>query len=40
VFVSEKYAPYTIYDLERREPRIRFLTRERLQEFIDSMAIG
>lgn len=40
VFVSEKYAPYAIYDIERREPRIRFLTRERLQEFIDSMAIG
>jgi len=40
VFVSEKYAPYMIYDVEKREPRIRFLTRERLQEFIDSMAIG
>lgn len=40
VFVSEKYAPYAIYAIERREPRIRFLTRERLQEFIDSMAIG
>lgn len=40
VFVSEKYAPYMIYDVERREPRIRFITRERLQEFIDSMAMG
>jgi len=40
VFVSEKYAPYGIYEVEKREPRIRFLTRERLQEFIDSMAIG
>ncbi len=40
VFVSEKYAPYAIYEVEKREPRIRFLTRERLQEFIDSMAIG
>jgi hypothetical protein len=29
-----------IYDLERKEPRLRFITRERLQEFIDSMAIG
>lgn len=40
VFVSDKYAPYMIYDVERREPRIRFITRERLQEFIDSLAIG
>lgn len=40
VFVSEKYAPYMIYDVEKREPRIRFITRERLQEFIDSMAMG
>lgn len=40
VFVSERYSPYMIYDVERREPRLRFITRERLQEFIDSMAIG
>ncbi len=40
VFVSEKYAPYMIYEIERKEPRLRFITRERLQEFIDSMAIG
>ncbi len=40
VFVSAKYAPFMIYSLERNEPRIRFITRERLQEFIDSMAMG
>lgn len=40
VFVSEKYAPFMIYALERNEPRIRFITRERLQEFIDLMALG
>lgn len=40
VFVSEKYAPFMIYDTERNEPRLRFITRERLQEFIDSMAIS
>lgn len=40
VFVSEKYAPFMIYDVEKRDPRIRFITRERLQEFIDSMAMG
>lgn len=40
VFVSEKYAPYMIYELERNEPRLRFITRERLQDFIDSMAMS
>ncbi|CAN5791251.1 hypothetical protein BH23ACT4_BH23ACT4_17170 [soil metagenome] len=40
VFVSEKYAPFMIYDIERNEPKLRFITRERLQEFIDSMAIS
>lgn len=40
VFVSEKYAPFMIYSLEKNEPRMRFITRERLQEFIDLMALG
>ncbi len=40
VFVSEKYAPFMIYSLEKNEPRLRFITRERLQEFIDLMALG
>jgi hypothetical protein len=40
VFVSEKYAPFMIYSMEKNEPRIRFITRERLQEFIDLMALG
>lgn len=40
VFVSEKYAPFMIYTLEKNEPRLRFITRERLQEFIDLMALG
>lgn len=40
LLVSEKYAPYQIYDWERREPRCRFLTRERLQKLVDSLALG
>lgn len=40
LFVSGKFAPFAIYDIERREPRIRFLGRERLQRFVDSLALA
>jgi hypothetical protein len=40
LFVSDKYAPFGIYEKEAREPRIRFLTRERLQKFVDGLALG
>ena len=40
MFISDKYAPFLIHDVESREPRIRFITRERGQQFIDSMAMG
>lgn len=40
MLVSAKYAPFSIYDHERRDKRIRFITRERLQKFVDSMALG
>ncbi|MEX1207625.1 MAG: hypothetical protein WD652_01035 [Acidimicrobiia bacterium] len=36
---SEKYAPFEIYDRERRDGRVRFVTRERLQGFIDAFAL-
>lgn len=39
LFVSDKYAPFGIYEKESREPRIRFLTRERLQKFVDGVAL-
>jgi hypothetical protein len=39
MLVSEKFAPFSIYDRERRDPRIRFVTRERLQKFVDSMSL-
>lgn len=40
MFVSDKFAPFSIHELERRNPRIRFVTRERLQKMIDSMSLG
>lgn len=40
LFVSEKFGPFAVYDMERREPRIRFVTRERLQKLIDALALG
>lgn len=40
LLATEKYAPFQIYEREKREPRIRFLSRERLQQFIDGVAVG
>lgn len=40
MFVSEKFAPFSIHDIERRDPRIRFVTRERLQKLVDSMSLS
>lgn len=40
LYVSEKYAPFEIYERERREPRIRFVTRERLQKMVDALALS
>jgi hypothetical protein len=40
LLVSEKYGPFEIYGLEKREPRVRFITRERIQKLIDSLAIS
>jgi hypothetical protein len=39
LLISEKYAPFEIYDRERRDRRIRFVTRERLAGFIDALAL-
>jgi len=40
LLVSDKYGPFEIYEKEKREPRVRFVTRERLQRFVDSLALG
>ena len=36
---TDKYGPFSVYDKEKRESRIRFITRERLQAFVDSVAM-
>ncbi len=40
LLVTEKFSPFEIYDRERREPRMRFITRERVQAFVDALAVG
>jgi hypothetical protein len=39
MLVTEKFGPFLVYDKERREPRVRFITRERLQTFVDSFEL-
>lgn len=40
ILVTEKYSPFEIYERERRDKRMRFITRERLQQFVDALALG
>ncbi len=40
LLVTEKFCPFEIYDRERREPRMRFITRERIQGFVDALSVG
>ena len=40
LFITDKLGPFMIHDVEATNPRIRFVTRERIQRFIDSMALG
>lgn len=40
LLVTEKFGPFEVYDRERREPRVRFVTRERLQSFVDALSLG
>ena len=40
LLVSDKYGPFEIYDKERRQPRVRFVTRERLQKMVDALALS
>ena len=37
---TAKYGPFMVYDKERREPRVRFVTRERFQSFVNAISIG
>ncbi len=38
--ITEKFGPFEIYEREKREPRMRFITRERLQDFVDALTVG
>lgn len=40
MLVSDKYGPFSVYQMEKSEPRIQFVTRERLQKFIDALALN
>lgn len=40
ILISDKYSPYTIHEIEGHQPKVRFITRERVQSFVDSMALG
>lgn len=40
LLISGKYSPFGVYDRERRDPRARYITRERVQHFIDALALG
>jgi len=40
LLVTDKYAPFSVYEKERREPRVRCISRERLQKFLDGAALN
>ena len=37
---TPKFGPYAIYDKERRNDKVKYMTRERLQAFVDSVAMA
>lgn len=39
ILVTDKYCPYTLYDREKRDKRCVYITRERLQAFVDSFGL-
>jgi hypothetical protein len=39
LLITDKFGPYIVYEKERSDPRCRFITRERLQPFVDSFAL-
>ncbi|MDJ0791442.1 MAG: hypothetical protein QNJ71_06070 [Acidimicrobiia bacterium] len=39
MLITDKFGPYTIYERERRDKRTVFVTRERLQGFVDSFGL-
>ena len=39
LLITDMFSPYVVYEKERSDPRCRFITRERLQPFVDSFAL-
>jgi hypothetical protein len=39
MLITDMYGPYAIYERERRNPKTRYITRERLQTFVDGFAL-
>ena len=39
ILVTDKYSPYSMYEREKRDPRCTYITRERLQAFVDSFGL-
>ena len=40
MLITDKYGPYSIYKKERANPDALFVARERLQDFVDAMALS
>lgn len=40
ILVTDKYSPFMIHEIETHQPKVKFITRERVQNFVDSMAMG
>jgi hypothetical protein len=40
MLISDKYGPFSIHEIEANQPKVKFITRERMQNFVDSMALG
>lgn len=40
ILVTDKYGPFMIHEIETNQPKVKFITRERVQNFVDSMALG
>jgi hypothetical protein len=40
ILVTDKYSPYSMYEREKRDPRCVYITRERLQAFVDSFGLA
>lgn len=40
LLITDKFGPYEVYGKERANPRCHFITRERMQAFVDSIALS